>query len=145
MGCDQIKTEEDFENNNNLCIKTYTGDLLPDINFVDSIIRDYEELEEKLRRYIPTKIKKGNSNILTFNTKDDILTKSANINFSENYLIVLRGVNKVLKVEEIKGNYLIYHDNKAGHKNKYIALVVAKIGSEPNIYYDKPKPSLKTS
>ena len=150
MGCDGINTLEYYEKENNeistkknLCKKIYTGELQPDINFIDSIIKNNEDLEEKLRAFIPTKIKKDGSDIPTFNTKDDILTKSVNFDFNENYLIALRGVNRVLKVEEIEGNYLIYHDNQAGHKNKYISLVVAKIGSEPNIYYDKPKPTFK--
>ena len=161
MGCDELKTyeNEDFQgneydnnsynnnNNNNdndngpkdLCRKIFTGFLQQDLKFEDCLIKTQEELDEKLRSYIPTKIKKENSNALGFNTKDDILTKSANIDFEQNYLIALNGINKVLKVEEMDGNYAIYHDNQPGRKNKYIALVVARIGLNPKFIFASPK------
>ena len=147
MGCDEIKTleiENDPENiqspkKKNLCVKMLTGLLQKDTNFSDCLIKNQEELEENLRSLIPTKIIKDDSNIPTFNTKDDILTKSANINFDENYLIAINGVNRVLRVEEENGNYLIVHDNQSGYKNKYIALVVIKIGESPSIFYESPK------
>ena len=116
-----------------------TGFLQKDINFTDSLITNQEELEDNLRSFIPTKIIKDDSNIPTFNTKDDILTKSANINFNENFVIAINGVNRVLRVEEENGNYLIVHDNQPGYKNKYIALVVIKIGDSPNFFYESPK------
>ena len=147
MGCDEVRTidiEGDQENNQfskkkNLCVKMLTGFLQKDTNFTDSLITNQEELEENLRSLIPTKIIKDDSNVPTFNIKDDILTKSANINFNENYLIAINGVNRVLRVEEENGNYLIIHDNQAGYKNKYIALVVIKIGESPNFFYESPK------
>ena len=116
-----------------------TGFLQKDINFTDSLITNQEELEDNLRSFIPTKIIKDDSNIPTFNTKDDILTKSANINFNKNYVIAINGVNRVLRVEEDNGNYLIIHDNQPGYKNKYIALVVIKIGDSPTFFYESPK------
>ena len=147
MGCDEIRTleiDEEKENNQsskkkNLCVKMLTGFLQKDTNFTDSLITNQEELEENLRSFIPTKIIKDDSNIPTFNTKDDILTKSAIINFNDYYLIAINGVNRVLRVEEEKGNYLIIHDNQAGYKNKYIALIVVKIGESPNFFYESPK------
>ena len=146
MGCEEVRTleiEDDPENNSpkkkNLCVKMLTGFLQKDINFTDSLITNQEELEDNLRSFIPTKIIKDDSNIPTFNTKDDILTKSANINFNENYVIAINGVNRVLRVEEENGNYLIIHDNQPGYKNKYIALVVIKIGDSPTFFYESPK------
>ena len=149
MGCDEIRTidmDEESENNpvpvrtKNLCIKMYTGVLQEDLNFTDSLIKNSEELEEKLRSFIPTKIIKDNSNIPSFNTKDEILTKCANINFDKFFLIAINGVNRVTRVEEENGNYLIFNDNQPGYKNKYIALVVSKIGENPEFFFDKPKP-----
>ena len=146
MGCDEVRTleieddpENKFSKKKNLCVKMLTGFLQKDINFTDSLITNQEELEDNLRSFIPTKIIKDDSNIPTFNTKDDILTKSANINFNENFIIAINGVNRVLRVEEENGNYLIVHDNQPGYKNKYIALVVIKIGDSPNFFYESPK------
>ena len=146
MGCDEVRTleieddpENKFSKKKNLCVKMLTGFLQKDINFTDSLITNQEELEDNLRSFIPTKIIKDDANIPTFNTKDDILTKSANINFNENFVIAINGVNRVLRVEEENGNYLIVHDNQPGYKNKYIALVVIKIGDSPNFFYESPK------
>ena len=146
MGCDEVRTleieddpENKFSKKKNLCVKMLTGFLQKDINFTDSLITNQEELEDNLRSFIPTKIIKDDSNIPTFNTKDDILTKSANINFNENFVIAINGVNRVFRVEEENGNYLIVHDNQPGYKNKYIALVVIKIGDSPNFFYESPK------
>ena len=149
MGCDEIKTEEYYDqmensNNNfqkkpNLCLKMYSGVLQSDINFTDTLIRNQNELEDKLRSFIPTKIIKDDSEVPTFNTKDDILTNSAKINFAQHYLIAINGVNRVLRVEEENGNYLIYHDNQAGSKDKYLALVVTQIGVDPHFFYATPK------
>ena len=146
MGCDEVRTSEieddpenKFSKKKNLCVKMLTGFLQKDINFTDSLITNQEELEDNLRSFIATKIIKDDSNIPTFNTKDDILTKSANINFNENFVIAINGVNRVLRVEEENGNYLIVHDNQPGYKNKYIALVVIKIGDSPNFFYESPK------
>ena len=148
MGCDEVKTLElDTDNKENdqtpkkrnLCIKMFTGVLQENINFSDTLIKNHEELDEKLRSFIPTKIIKPDSDIPTFNTRDDILTKSANINFQENYLIAINGVNRVLRVEEENGNYLIFHDEQPGDKHKYIALVVSQLGYNPEIFYASPK------
>ena len=150
MGCDEIKTLEiedkepipkndDSFGKKNLCIKMYSGQLQLNHDFVDSVIKNQEELEDKLRSYIPTKIKKDDSDVPVFNTRDDILTKSVNINFNECYLIAINGVNRVLRVEEENGNYLIIHDDQPAEKNKYIALVVFQIGSQPEIFYKTPK------
>ena len=148
MGCDEIRTIEMDEEQEkspipiktkNLCIKMYTGVLQENMNFTDSLIKNHEELEEKLRSFIPTKIIKDDSNIPKFNTKDEILTKCANIDFNDYFLIAINGVNRVTRVEEENGNYLIFNDNQPGYKNKYIALVVTKIGEKPDFFFDNPK------
>ncbi len=151
MGCDEVRTLEldekedpqndQFGSKKNVCLKKYTGqlDLQSDNNFKDSIISNMEELEDKLRQYIPTKIKKDDSDVPTFNVGDDILTKSVAIDFSKCYLLAIHGVNQVLRVEEENGNYLIYHDNQPASKNKYFALIVKQIGINPNIFYATPK------
>ena len=83
MGCDELKTLEieneeqnpindKFSRKTNLWVKMYTIYLQTDNNFVDSYIKSQEELEDKLHSYISTKIKKDDSDVPTFNTKDDI-------------------------------------------------------------------------
>ena len=148
MGCDEIRTlDPDFDQENDgdyaksqsICSKIYSGRLQIDIVFEDTLIKSQEELDDKLRCYIPTKIKKPDSNDLAFNTKDDILTKSAKIDFNKNYIIALNGINNVEKVDEIEGNYIIFHDNKSGYRNKYVALVVKKIGPNPKFLLATPK------
>ena len=115
------------------------GVLIEDHDFEDCIIKDQEELEDKLRSYIPTKITDKESNKPILNTKDDILTKSTLIDFSKYYLIAINGVNRVLRVDEENGNYLIIHDRQPAKKNKYIALVVTQIGENPSLFYDSSK------
>ena len=152
MGCDEINTLELGDNNtpnnyesqenpkkNNLCLKMIEGVLIEDHDFEDCIIKDQEELEDKLRSYIPTKITDKESNKPILNTKDDILTKSTLIDFSKYYLIAINGVNRVLRVDEENGNYLIVHDHQSAKKNKYIALIVTQIGENPSLFYDSPK------
>ena len=147
MGCDEVNTlepENEQDNNEpvsskNLCVKMLTGLLQSDCNFTDTLIMNQDELDDKLRLYIPTKIKKENSDTLIHNLGDRILTKADNIDFNKYYLIAINGVNRVLRVEEENGNYLIVHDNQPGYKNKYIALVVEKLGSNPEFFYASPK------
>ena len=148
MGCDEVRTleqDEDPENNGDnskpqsLCSQVLYGRLQIDIVFEDTLIKNQDELDDKLRCYIPTKIKKPDSDDLTFNTKDDLLTKSAKIDFNNYYVIALNGINKVVRVEEIEGNYIIYHDNKSGYRNRYAALVVRKIGVNPQFKLASPK------
>ena len=149
MGCDEIKTLEiddpqpqennDYQKNKNLCVRMLEGVLQEDNNFEDCIIKDQEELENKLRSYIPTKIVDHATDTKRFNTRDDILTKSANIDFSKYYLLAINGVNRVLRVEEENDNYLIIHDNQPAKKNKYIALIVTQLGMNPSLFYASPK------
>ena len=95
-------------------------------------------MNDKLRSFIPSKIKENNE--YTYNIYDDILTKSEKVNFQDEYIIAINGVNRVLRVEESDGNYLIYHDNQPKEKNSYLAMVVKRIsGFNPGIIYASPK------
>ena len=73
MGCtgDIINLDDD-ESQGKLMIERYTGILSPNSNFVDTLIKSKEELNLKLRRYIPLRIKEENSDELIYNIKDDI-------------------------------------------------------------------------
>ena len=152
MGCEQVLTFEDLEPNgsnpntldntpktNNLLIRAYAGILSPEAKFTDTLIKSDKELNEKLSNYIPSQIKKEN-NEYKYNLDDDILTKSARVDFENEYIIAINGVNKVIRVEEDNGNYLIFHDNQPKEKNSYIALVVRKIsGYNPKFFFASPK------
>ena len=149
MGCEQIVTFDALDENkiihqnnppepNNLLIRTYTGLLNSEANFTDTLIKTSEELNEKLRTYIPSQIKEGNK--YTYNLNDDILTKSEKVNFENEYIIAINGVNKVDRVEEKDGKYLIFHDNQPKEKNAYIALVVKRISKyNPWFAFATPK------
>ena len=148
MGCEQILTSDDLENfeknlpetrTENLLLRTYTGLLTRDKPFIDTLIKSSEELNQKLRDYIPSQIEIDRETY-DYNLKDDILTKAAKFNFDEEYIIAVNGVNNVLRVEESNGNYLIYHDNQPKEKNIYTALVVKKInGINPKFTFASPK------
>ena len=151
MGCEQIVTFDSIEDNensnspsqnNNLLIRQYAGLLSEDNNFSDTIIKSNDELNEKLRSFIPSKIKKDNN--LTYNIYDDILTKSEKVDFQEEYIIAINGVNKVIRVDEMNGKYLIFHDNQPKEKNSYVAIVVKKIpGNKPGFTFASPKRPFK--
>ena len=151
MGCEQIVTFDSIEDNensnspaknNNLLIRQYAGLLSEDNNFSDTIIKSNDELNAKLRSFIPSKIKKDNN--LTYNIYDDILTKSEKVDFQEEYIIAINGVNKVIRVEEMDGKYLIFHDNQPKEKNSYVAIVVKKIpGKNPEFEFANPKRPFK--
>ena len=148
MGCEQILTYEETEQFNrgspetqptNLLLRTYKGLLSQDNNFTDTLIKSEAELIPKLRDYIPSQIEIGNDKY-DYNCDDDILTRTARINFNEEYIIAINGVNNVLRVEENDGKYMIYHDNQPKEKNSYLALVVKKIeGSNPKFIFASPK------
>ena len=151
MGCEQIVTFDSIEDNensnspsqnNNLLIRQYAGLLSEDNNFSDTIIKSNDELNEKLRSFIPSKIKKDNN--LTYNIYDDILTKSEKVDFQEEYIIAINGVNKVIRVDEMNGKYLIFHDNQPKEKNSYVAIVVKKIPvNKPEFTFASPKRPFK--
>ena len=141
MGCDEVRTmvEED-QNPNNLCRAVATGLLRNDLNFTDTIIYNQQDLDDKLRIFIPTKIQKKDTNTTEYNTKDDILTNSISIDFENQCLIAISGINRVLKVEETEeGDYVIFHDNQRASPNQYIALVVRKLGRSSKMIFNPPK------
>ena len=140
MGCSGLNTK-DFEDNDekNLLIKIYKGELTKNAMGTDTIITSDNELEYKLRSFIALKIKKENSEELTYNTEDEILTKSIKVDFKRQYIIALNGINDIDKVKKSGINYLIYHDNQPSSSDEYIAIVVKKIKGEPSIILASPK------
>ena len=142
MGCDEVRTmvEDDPSANNNICRAVATGLLRSDLNFTDTIIYNQQDLDDKLRIFIPTKIQKKDTNTTEYNTKDDILTNSITIDFDKQCLLAINGVNRVFRVEEgLDGDYVIFHDNLPGSPNQYIALVVKKLNRGARIVYATPK------
>ena len=113
MGCsgDITNLDDDDESQGKLMIRRYTGILFPNSNFVDTLIKSEDELNLKLRKYIPSRIKEENSDELIYNIKDDILTQSVKVDFENQYIIAINGINYVFRVEEEKNNYVVYHDN----------------------------------
>ena len=152
MGCEQIVTFDSIEDNensnspvqnNNLLIRQYTGLLSQDNTFSDTIIKSNDELNDNLRSFIPSQIKKDNN--YTYNIYDDILTKSEKVNFQDEYIIAINGIHKVLRVEELNGKYLIFHDNQPKEKNSYVAIVVKRIsGFNPEFTLASPKRPFKS-
>ena len=141
MGCSGLNTK-DFEDNDdekNLLIKKYKGELTKNSMFTDTIIKSDNELEDKLRSYIALKVKKENSEELIYNTEDEILTKSIKVDFKRQYIIALNGINDIDKVQKSDNNYLIHHDNQPSTSDEYIAIVVKKIKGEPSFILTSPK------
>ena len=139
MGCGGINGAI-LDDEGNLIIKIYRGYLLNNSKFVDTLIKSEEELNVKLRVFIASRLRKDrNSKELIYNIYDDILTKSTNINFEENYVIAINGIYTVLRVEEMNVNYFVYHDNQVCEKIIYNAIVVRKIEGEPRIILATPK------
>ena len=138
MGCSG-KVFEDNDDEKNLLIKKYKGELTKNSMFTDTIIKSDNELEDKLRSYIALKVKKENSEELMYNTEDEILTKSIKVDFKRQYIIALNGINNVYKVQKSDNNYLIYHDNQPSASDEYIAIVVKKIKGEPSFILASPK------
>ena len=138
MGCSG-KVFEDNDDEKNLLIKKYKGELTKNSMFTDTIIKSDNELEDKLRSYIALKVKKENSEELMYNTEDEILTKSIKVDFKRQYIIVLNGINDIDKVKKSDNNYIIYHDNQPSSSDEYIAIVVKKIKGEPSFILASPK------
>ena len=102
MGCSGFDTK-DFEDNDekNLLIKIYKGELTKNSMFTDTIIKSDNELEDKLRSFIVLKVKKENSDELTYNINDEILTKSIKVDFKRQYIIALNGINDIYEVQNL--------------------------------------------
>ena len=60
MGCSGLNTKvfEDNDDEKNLLIKKYKGELTKNSMFTDTIIKSDNELEYKLRSFIALKVKK---------------------------------------------------------------------------------------
>ena len=140
MGCSGLNAK-DFEDNDekNLLIKIYKGELTKNAMGTDTIIKSDNELEDKLRSFIALKVKKENSEELTYNTEDEILTKSIKVDFKRQYIIALNGINDIDKVQKSDNNYIIYHDNQPSSSDEYIAIVVKKIKGQPSFILASPK------
>jgi len=122
MGCEQIVTFDSIEDNENSNSPSQNNNLL---------IRQYAGLLSEDNNY-------------TYNIYDDILTKSEKVNFQDEYIIAINGIHKVLRVEELNGKYLIFHDNQPKEKNSYVAIVVKKIpGNKPEFTFASPKRPFK--
>ncbi len=147
MGCENSKSIELIDSNKainliqgeidetkpNLINKILRGDLQG--NFKNCLITNQVQLEEYLVSFIPTKIKKEDNEFeLIHNINDDILTQSIEINFEDEYIIALSGLNEILKVEEYNGNYLVFYD-KEGDITKYIAIFVSKLNDFSQILF----------
>ena len=141
MGCAGKETNDldDNDYTKNLVIRICKGQLIKNSIFTDTLIKSEKELDDKLRSFIPLKIKKENSEELTYNTKDDILTKSIKVDFEKQYITALNGINKIYNIKQANNNYIIYHDNQPSIKEKYIAIVVQKLEGEPRIILASPK------
>ena len=100
MGCSG-KVFEDNDDEKNLLIKKYKGELTKNSMFTDTIIKSDNELEDKLRSFIALKVKKENSEELTYNTEDEILTKSIKVDFKRQYIIALNGINDIYEVQNL--------------------------------------------
>ena len=141
MGCagKEPNVLDDNEETKVLIYKICKGELIKNSIFTDTLIKSEKELDDKLRSFIPLKIKKENSEELTYNTKDDILTKSIKVDFEKQYITALNGINKIYNIKQANNNYIIYHDNQPSIKEKYIAIVVQKLEGEPRIILASPK------
>ena len=141
MGCSGLNSKvfEDNDDEKNLLIKKYKGELTKNSMFTDTIIKSDNELEDKLRSFIALKVKKENSEELIYNTEDEILTKSIKVDFKRQYIIALNGINDINEVKKSDNNYLIHHDNQPSTSDEYIAIVVKKIKGEPGIILASPK------
>ncbi len=145
MGCGQTKTFEDDKTGQLKITKMEIHEELPDLkekileghlegNFRNCLITNEKELEDNLISYIPTKIEDDkNPGQLTHNIHDDIITQSVEFNFEKHNIIALSGFRTIIKVEEYKGNYLVFYDSDEGNYSKYIVIFVKKISGFPQI------------
>ena len=146
MGCENSKTIEIKENKSLYSIREKMDETKPNLikkilkgylqgNVKDCLITNKEQLEDYLVSFIPTKIRKEDNEFeLIHNINDDILTQSIEINFEDEYIIALSGLNEILKVEEYNGNYLVFYD-KEGDITKYIAIFVSKLNDFSQILF----------
>ena len=121
--------------------KKMTGLLEKDSHFQDCLIQSENDLENKIRMFIPTKKPdENNPEQLVPNIQDDIVTSSLKVDFNKNYVISISAIN-ITNVSEVKGCYLVYHDNQAKSSGTYCAVVVERLPGNPEIKLASPKPT----
>lgn len=149
MGCEESRTIEDVQTPQQVQVATtrpltiekkMTGLLEKDLHFQDCLIQSENDLENKIRMFIPTKKPdENNPEQLVPNIQDDIVTSSLKVDFDKNYVIAMSAIN-ITNVSEVKGCYLVYHDNQAKSSGTYCAVVVEKLPGNPEIKLASPKP-----
>ena len=149
MGCEESRTIDDVQTPQQVQVATIrpltiekkmTGLLEKDLHFQDCLIQSENDLENKIRMFIPTKKPdENNPEQLVPNIQDDIVTSSLKVNFDKNYVIAMSAIN-ITNVSEVKGCYLVYHDNQAKSSGTYCAVVVEKLPGNPEIKLASPKP-----
>ena len=149
MGCEESRTIEDVQTPQQVQVATIrpltiekkmTGLLQKDLHFQDCLIQSENDLENKIRMFIPTKKPdENNPEQLVPNIQDDIVTSSLKVDFNKNYVIAMSAIN-ITNVSEVKGCYLVYHDNQAKSSGTYCAVVVEKLPGNPEIKLASPKP-----
>ena len=149
MGCDESRTIDDVQTPQQVQVATtrpltiekkMTGLLEKDLHFQDCLIQSENDLENKIRMFIPTKKPdENNPEQLVPNIQDDIVTSSLKVDFDKNYVIAMSAIN-ITNVSEVKGCYLVYHDNQAKSSGTYCAVVVEKLPGNPEIKLASPKP-----
>ena len=149
MGCEESRTIEDVQTPQQVQVATIrpltiekkmTGLLEKDLHFQDCLIQSENDLENKIRMFIPTKKPdENNPEQLVPNIQDDIVTSSLKVEFDKNYVIAMSAIN-ITNVSEVKGCYLVYHDNQAKSSGTYCAVVVEKLPGNPEIKLASPKP-----
>ena len=149
MGCEESRTIDDVQTPQQVQVATIrpltiekkmTGLLEKDLHFQDCLIQSENDLENKIRMFIPTKKPdENNPEQLLPNIQDDIVTSSLEVDFNKNYVIAMSAIN-ITNVSEVKGCYLVYHDNQAKSSGTYCAVVVEKLPGNPEIKLASPKP-----
>ena len=149
MGCEESRTIDDVQTPQQVQVATIrpltiekkmTGLLEKDLHFQDCLIQSENDLENKIRMFIPTKKPdENNPEQLVPNIQDDIVTSSLEVDFNKNYVIAMSAIN-ITNVSEVKGCYLVYHDNQAKSSGTYCAVVVEKLPGNPEIKLASPKP-----
>ena len=150
MGCDESRTIEDVQTPQQVQVATtrpltiekkMTGLLMKDLHFQDCLIQSENDLENKIRMFIPTKKPdENNPEQLVPNIQDDIVTNSIQVDFDKYCVIAMSAIN-ITNVSEVKGCYLVYHDNQAKSSGTYCAVVVERLPGNPEIKLASPKPT----
>ena len=150
MGCEESRTIDDVQTPQQVqgattrpltIEKKMTGLLEKDLHFQDCLIQSENDLENKIRMFIPTKKPdENNPDQLVPNIQDDIVTSSLKVDFDKHYVIAMSAIN-ITNVSEVKGCYLVYHDNQAKSSGTYCAVVVEKLPGSPEIKLASPKPT----